>query len=154
MSRLLFSTLQLAQILPTEENFLLCFREFVGSSSEFMTVSACLCCLSRSITLSSSNFCDDEDLACTRPPVGCSLTNRSTSLSREIFPRMPEVSSDISGSPLGHTLICSVIVCPSRRDAFLGGSHPITWKLLSLDPQFIKYLLKQLFLPIQWHSSN
>uniref|UniRef100_A0A3P9H9F8 Calretinin n=1 Tax=Oryzias latipes TaxID=8090 RepID=A0A3P9H9F8_ORYLA len=26
----------LAQILPTEENFLLCFREFVGSSAEFM----------------------------------------------------------------------------------------------------------------------
>ncbi|XP_071381299.1 calretinin-like isoform X3 [Centroberyx affinis] len=26
----------LAQILPTEENFLLCFRQFVGSSSEFM----------------------------------------------------------------------------------------------------------------------
>lgn len=31
--------LQLAQLLPTEENFLLCFREFVGSSSEFMAVS-------------------------------------------------------------------------------------------------------------------
>uniref|UniRef100_A0AAY5KH47 EF-hand domain-containing protein n=1 Tax=Esox lucius TaxID=8010 RepID=A0AAY5KH47_ESOLU len=29
---------ELAQILPTEENFLLCFREFVGSSSEFMAV--------------------------------------------------------------------------------------------------------------------
>uniref|UniRef100_A0A674N984 Calbindin 2b n=1 Tax=Takifugu rubripes TaxID=31033 RepID=A0A674N984_TAKRU len=28
--------LELAQLLPTEENFLLCFREFVGSSSEFM----------------------------------------------------------------------------------------------------------------------
>ncbi|XP_072516568.1 calbindin 2b [Salminus brasiliensis] len=28
--------LELAQILPTEENFLLCFRQFVGSSSEFM----------------------------------------------------------------------------------------------------------------------
>ncbi|KAF7659082.1 hypothetical protein LDENG_00003470 [Lucifuga dentata] len=27
---------EMAQILPTEENFLLCFREFVGSSSEFM----------------------------------------------------------------------------------------------------------------------
>uniref|UniRef100_A0A8B9KU13 Calbindin 2a n=1 Tax=Astyanax mexicanus TaxID=7994 RepID=A0A8B9KU13_ASTMX len=27
---------ELAQILPTEENFLLCFRQFVGSSSEFM----------------------------------------------------------------------------------------------------------------------
>uniref|UniRef100_A0A673AYR5 Calbindin 2b n=1 Tax=Sphaeramia orbicularis TaxID=375764 RepID=A0A673AYR5_9TELE len=27
---------ELAQLLPTEENFLLCFREFVGSSSEFM----------------------------------------------------------------------------------------------------------------------
>ncbi|XP_029000804.1 calretinin-like [Betta splendens] len=27
---------ELAQILPTEENFLLCFREFVGSSTEFM----------------------------------------------------------------------------------------------------------------------
>uniref|UniRef100_A0A8C2EQB2 Calretinin-like n=2 Tax=Cyprinus carpio TaxID=7962 RepID=A0A8C2EQB2_CYPCA len=27
---------QLAQILPTEENFLLCFRQFVGSSAEFM----------------------------------------------------------------------------------------------------------------------
>uniref|UniRef100_A0A3Q4H5E0 Calbindin 2b n=1 Tax=Neolamprologus brichardi TaxID=32507 RepID=A0A3Q4H5E0_NEOBR len=27
---------ELAQILPTEENFLICFREFVGSSSEFM----------------------------------------------------------------------------------------------------------------------
>uniref|UniRef100_A0A3P8VAE9 Calbindin 2 n=1 Tax=Cynoglossus semilaevis TaxID=244447 RepID=A0A3P8VAE9_CYNSE len=27
---------ELATILPTEENFLLCFREFVGSSSEFM----------------------------------------------------------------------------------------------------------------------
>ncbi|NXN11284.1 CALB2 protein, partial [Indicator maculatus] len=26
----------LAQILPTEENFLLCFRQHVGSSSEFM----------------------------------------------------------------------------------------------------------------------
>lgn len=30
---------QLAQILPTEENFLLCFRQFVGSSTEFMAVS-------------------------------------------------------------------------------------------------------------------
>ncbi|KAK2854084.1 hypothetical protein Q5P01_006745 [Channa striata] len=28
---------ELAQILPTEENFLLCFREFVRSSAEFMT---------------------------------------------------------------------------------------------------------------------
>ncbi|XP_062272864.1 calretinin-like [Scomber scombrus] len=28
---------ELAQLLPTEENFLLYFREFVGSSSEFMT---------------------------------------------------------------------------------------------------------------------
>ncbi|KAL2076920.1 hypothetical protein ACEWY4_027494 [Coilia grayii] len=27
---------ELAQILPTEENFLLCFRMFVGSSTEFM----------------------------------------------------------------------------------------------------------------------
>ncbi|XP_062242362.1 calretinin-like [Platichthys flesus] len=27
---------ELAQILPTEENFLLCFREFVGSSTQFM----------------------------------------------------------------------------------------------------------------------
>ncbi|MGH0122776.1 UNVERIFIED_CONTAM: hypothetical protein FKN15_004358 [Acipenser sinensis] len=27
---------ELAQILPTEENFLLCFRQFVSSSSEFM----------------------------------------------------------------------------------------------------------------------
>ncbi|XP_023682855.1 calretinin-like [Paramormyrops kingsleyae] len=27
---------ELAQILPTEENFLLCFRQYVGSSSEFM----------------------------------------------------------------------------------------------------------------------
>lgn len=27
---------ELAQLLPTEENFLLCFREFVGSSSQFM----------------------------------------------------------------------------------------------------------------------
>uniref|UniRef100_A0A4W5MP37 Calbindin 2 n=1 Tax=Hucho hucho TaxID=62062 RepID=A0A4W5MP37_9TELE len=27
---------ELAQILPTEENFLLCFRTFVGSSAEFM----------------------------------------------------------------------------------------------------------------------
>uniref|UniRef100_A0A3P8ZYD0 EF-hand domain-containing protein n=1 Tax=Esox lucius TaxID=8010 RepID=A0A3P8ZYD0_ESOLU len=27
---------ELAQILPTEENFLLCFRNFVGSSAEFM----------------------------------------------------------------------------------------------------------------------
>uniref|UniRef100_A0A8C1MZB0 Calbindin 2a n=1 Tax=Cyprinus carpio TaxID=7962 RepID=A0A8C1MZB0_CYPCA len=30
---------ELAQILPTEENFLLCFRQFVGSSTEFMAVS-------------------------------------------------------------------------------------------------------------------
>lgn len=30
--------LQLAQILPTEENFLLCFRQFVSSSAEFMAV--------------------------------------------------------------------------------------------------------------------
>lgn len=29
---------QLAQILPTEENFLLCFRQHVGSSTEFMEV--------------------------------------------------------------------------------------------------------------------
>lgn len=29
---------QMAQILPTEENFLLCFRQFLGSSSEFMAV--------------------------------------------------------------------------------------------------------------------
>ncbi|KAM4629899.1 calretinin-like isoform 2-T2 [Polymixia lowei] len=28
---------ELAQILPTEENFLLCFRQFVGSSTEFMS---------------------------------------------------------------------------------------------------------------------
>uniref|UniRef100_A0A8C5FLD5 Calretinin-like n=1 Tax=Gadus morhua TaxID=8049 RepID=A0A8C5FLD5_GADMO len=28
---------ELATILPTEENFLLCFRQYVGSSSEFMT---------------------------------------------------------------------------------------------------------------------
>ncbi|XP_030894074.1 calretinin [Leptonychotes weddellii] len=27
---------ELAQILPTEENFLLCFRQHVGSSTEFM----------------------------------------------------------------------------------------------------------------------
>lgn len=38
--------LQLAQLLPTEENFLLCFREFVGSSSEFMAVSLCFFSLS------------------------------------------------------------------------------------------------------------
>uniref|UniRef100_A0A8C6HHA4 EF-hand domain-containing protein n=1 Tax=Mus spicilegus TaxID=10103 RepID=A0A8C6HHA4_MUSSI len=30
---------ELAQILPTEENFLLCFRQHVGSSAEFMEVS-------------------------------------------------------------------------------------------------------------------
>uniref|UniRef100_A0A3Q1IAT2 EF-hand domain-containing protein n=1 Tax=Anabas testudineus TaxID=64144 RepID=A0A3Q1IAT2_ANATE len=29
---------ELAQILPTEENFLLCFRQFVSSSAEFMAV--------------------------------------------------------------------------------------------------------------------
>uniref|UniRef100_A0A670K5Y4 Calbindin 2 n=1 Tax=Podarcis muralis TaxID=64176 RepID=A0A670K5Y4_PODMU len=29
---------ELAQILPTEENFLLCFRQHVGSSAEFMEV--------------------------------------------------------------------------------------------------------------------
>lgn len=34
---------QLAQILPTEENFLLCFRQHVGSSSEFMEVSGTGC---------------------------------------------------------------------------------------------------------------
>lgn len=34
---------QLAQILPTEENFLLCFRQHVGSSSEFMEVSGAGC---------------------------------------------------------------------------------------------------------------
>uniref|UniRef100_A0A8C9T3U1 Calbindin 2 n=1 Tax=Scleropages formosus TaxID=113540 RepID=A0A8C9T3U1_SCLFO len=34
---------ELAQILPTEENFLLCFRQFVGSSSEFMAVSKNVC---------------------------------------------------------------------------------------------------------------
>ncbi|XP_046712677.1 calretinin-like isoform X1 [Silurus meridionalis] len=28
---------ELAQVLPTEENFLLCFRQFLGSSIEFMT---------------------------------------------------------------------------------------------------------------------
>uniref|UniRef100_A0A8C2KS88 Calretinin-like n=1 Tax=Cyprinus carpio TaxID=7962 RepID=A0A8C2KS88_CYPCA len=32
-----FIFIPLAQILPTEENFLLCFRQFVGSSTEFMT---------------------------------------------------------------------------------------------------------------------
>lgn len=31
-------SLKLAQILPTEENFLLCFRQFVSSSAEFMAV--------------------------------------------------------------------------------------------------------------------
>lgn len=36
-------SLQLAQILPTEENFLLCFRQHVGSSSEFMEVSGMGC---------------------------------------------------------------------------------------------------------------
>ncbi len=35
----LYTFQQLAQILPTEENFLLCFRQFVGSSTEFMAVS-------------------------------------------------------------------------------------------------------------------
>lgn len=35
-------SLQLAQILPTEENFLLCFRQFVSSSAEFMAVRVCL----------------------------------------------------------------------------------------------------------------
>ncbi|XP_009641624.1 calretinin [Egretta garzetta] len=34
---------ELAQILPTEENFLLCFRQHVGSSSEFMEVSGTSC---------------------------------------------------------------------------------------------------------------
>ncbi|NXH68341.1 CALB2 protein, partial [Hydrobates tethys] len=34
---------ELAQILPTEENFLLCFRQHVGSSSEFMEVSGAGC---------------------------------------------------------------------------------------------------------------
>lgn len=34
-----FCVSQLAQILPTEENFLLCFRQHVGSSAEFMEVS-------------------------------------------------------------------------------------------------------------------
>ncbi|XP_009576754.1 PREDICTED: calretinin-like, partial [Fulmarus glacialis] len=34
---------ELAQILPTEENFLLCFRQHVGSSSEFMEVSGVGC---------------------------------------------------------------------------------------------------------------
>lgn len=68
----LFSALQLAQILPTEENFLLCFREFVGSSSEFMTVSLCWWCFSQSLNLSSSSlpqtdFCHDKDFAFTRP---------------------------------------------------------------------------------------
>uniref|UniRef100_A0AAQ5YBD4 EF-hand domain-containing protein n=1 Tax=Amphiprion ocellaris TaxID=80972 RepID=A0AAQ5YBD4_AMPOC len=33
---------ELAQILPTEENFLLCFRQFVSSSAEFMAVSVFL----------------------------------------------------------------------------------------------------------------
>ncbi|MFT7810507.1 calretinin isoform X2 [Arapaima gigas] len=35
---------ELAQILPTEENFLLCFRQFVGSSTEFMAVSSDIYC--------------------------------------------------------------------------------------------------------------
>lgn len=39
MALLSLSHPQLAQILPTEENFLLCFRQHVGSSSEFMEVS-------------------------------------------------------------------------------------------------------------------
>ena len=37
---------QLAQILPTEENFLLCFRQHVGSSTEFMEVRPRRCLLS------------------------------------------------------------------------------------------------------------
>ena len=37
---------QLAQILPTEENFLLCFRQHVGSSTEFMEVRPRRCRLS------------------------------------------------------------------------------------------------------------
>lgn len=128
----LFSTLQLAQILPTEENFLLCFREFVGSSSEFMTVSLCLCHLSQSLT-SSSSACHEPIFVIMKIllppglslPVGCSVTNCSTSLSCEISPRTPEVSSDISGSPLGRTLICYVIVPPFSRHVFICGSSPV-----------------------------
>ncbi|KAB0384454.1 hypothetical protein FD755_006371 [Muntiacus reevesi] len=37
---------ELAQILPTEENFLLCFRQHVGSSTEFMEVRPRRCLLS------------------------------------------------------------------------------------------------------------
>lgn len=36
----MLSMFQMAQILPTEENFLICFRQFLGSSSEFMAVRA------------------------------------------------------------------------------------------------------------------
>lgn len=36
-------SLKLAQILSTEENFLLCFRQFVSSSAEFMAVRVCFC---------------------------------------------------------------------------------------------------------------
>lgn len=145
----LFSGLQLAQILPTEENFLLCFREFVGSSSEFMTVSLYWCCLSQPLTLSSS--ADHKPIFAMMKillppglsrPVGRSLTKRSTSPSCEISPRMPEVSSDISGSPLGRTLIRSVIVSPSSRDVFFCDSSPVTGKVLS----WFIYLVHQITL--------
>lgn len=38
-------SVKLAQILPTEENFLLCFRQFVSSSAEFMAVRVQFLCV-------------------------------------------------------------------------------------------------------------
>lgn len=90
-----------------------------------MTVSLFALFISQSLTLSSSarhsQFYDYEDFAATRLrlPVACSLTNRLTSLSYEISPQMPGVSSAISASPLGHILICAVIVSLSSLDVFL-----------------------------------
>ena len=56
---------QLAQILPTEENFLLCFRQHVGSSTEFMEVRPRRCLLS--CTLGPAFLSHSE----TGPPYAC-----------------------------------------------------------------------------------
>uniref|UniRef100_A0A7N8YKB5 Calbindin 2a n=1 Tax=Mastacembelus armatus TaxID=205130 RepID=A0A7N8YKB5_9TELE len=55
---------ELAQILPTEENFLLCFRQFVSSSSEFMAVSVStfVCGFLSDLLEKANRHYDDEKL--------------------------------------------------------------------------------------------
>lgn len=129
----LSSTLQLAQILPTEENFLLCFREFVGSSTEFMAVSLYLFrCFSPYLCLMTCTALYNSILSARSSFIMYSLmiVKNSSCLPSFCwsfrvkapqwwndklhwavkFPhKMPEDSSAITVWPLGHMLSCSVI---------------------------------------------